>query len=77
MHSYECYNTSIRIHLNAFMTKEELFVEAILIPGNGGQHCPSNGECCDECDYLICRTNYNGLCDKCFEENGACEGALF
>lgn len=31
-----------------------------LIPGNGGQDCPGNGEypgvecCCDECDYLLC-----------------------
>ncbi len=30
-----------------------------LIPGNGGENCPGNGEngeecCCDECDYLLC-----------------------
>jgi len=31
-----------------------------------------DGECCDECDYLICCTNYKGLCDQCLAENGAC-----
>jgi len=59
-------------------------MELILTPGNGGQRCLGNGEhfdqsgnrieiCCDECDYLICCSNYDNLCDKCFEENGACE----
>jgi len=47
--------------------------ELSLVPGNGGQYCPDNPEYCDECDYLICCTNANGLCDKCFAENGACE----
>ena len=47
-------------------------MEITLIPGNNGDHCPGNGECCDECDYLICCTNDHGLCDKCLEENGTC-----
>ena len=48
-------------------------MSVILIPGNEGRDCPGNPECCDECDYLICCTNYNELCDKCFEEDSACE----
>ena len=50
----------------------EDFMEIILVPGNEGQDCPGNWECYDECDYLICCTNYNGLCDECFAENGMC-----
>ena len=46
--------------------------ECQLIPGNGGLDCPGSGECCDECDYLICCTDYNGLCSQCFAENGKC-----
>lgn len=56
----------------------------VLAPGNNGQHCLYNGEhsdsdgnnieiCCDQCDYLICCTNFDGLCDKCFEKNGFCQ----
>ena len=30
------------------------------------------GECCDECDYLLCCTNCDGLCDKCFAEHRGC-----
>jgi hypothetical protein len=30
----------------------------ILLPGNGGEDCPGNGQsgecCCDECDYMLC-----------------------
>ena len=46
-----------------------------LMPGNDGQDCPGNPELCDECDYLICCTNYNGMCDRCLEENGRCATA--
>ena len=35
-----------------------------LIPGNEGQFCPGNPTLCDECDYLICCTNCNGLYDR-------------
>ena len=48
-------------------------MESNLVPGNEGRNCPGNGTCCDECDYLICCTNYNGLCDKCFDEDGKCQ----
>jgi len=24
------------------------------------------------CDYILCYTNYNGLCGKCFAENAGC-----
>ena len=47
-----------------------------LIPGNSGRDCPGYISHCDECDYLICCTNHDGLCDKCFEENGTCEMRL-
>ena len=43
-----------------------------LIPGGNGERCPGNPELCDECDYLICCTDYNRLCGKCFETNGFC-----
>lgn len=49
-----------------------------LTPGNNGEDCLGNGEhydengkiiecCCDECDYLMCCTNFNGLpdCSTC------------
>ncbi len=39
---------------------------------NRRRHCHENEGCCDECDYLICCTNFNGLCDRCFEENNLC-----
>ena len=48
-------------------------MEIVLIPGSEGRDCPGNPELCDECDYLICCTNADGLCGKCFAENGACE----
>jgi len=62
-------------------TKEGFFMDIIpnhsgdltLVPGSGGQYCPDNPQYCDECDYLICCTNRNELCDKCYAENGACE----
>jgi len=44
-----------------------------LVPGSGGQYCPDNPEHCDECDYLMCCTNAEDMCDKCFAENGTCE----
>ncbi|MCL2301060.1 MAG: hypothetical protein FWC27_13035 [Firmicutes bacterium] len=47
--------------------------ELSLVPGNSGEDCPGNPEGCDECDYLICCTNANGLCDKCFAAHGECE----
>ena len=58
-------------------------MDTFIIPGDGGQHCLYNGEHrdedgkpieirCDECDFLICCTNFRGLCDKCFAENGGC-----
>jgi len=47
--------------------------EVPLTPGNNGQNCRGNSKYCDECDYLICCTNYNGLCDKCLKENGTCQ----
>jgi len=47
-------------------------MDILLVPGNEGQDCPGNPELCDECDFLICCTNYNGLCDQCFIENGVC-----
>ncbi|MCL2299194.1 MAG: hypothetical protein FWC27_03495 [Firmicutes bacterium] len=47
-------------------------MELILIPGNEGRDCPGNWEECDECDYLMCCTNHNGLCENCFAENGGC-----
>ncbi|MCL2298537.1 MAG: hypothetical protein FWC27_00115 [Firmicutes bacterium] len=36
-----------------------------------------DGECCDECDYLICCAKDGDelcgrLCGKCLAENGAC-----
>jgi len=48
-------------------------MDLILVPGDSGKRCPGNMEFCDECDYLICCTNYNGLCDKCRKDNGACQ----
>ena len=48
-------------------------MEIILTPGNDALLCPGNPEHCDECDYLICCTNHNGLCGRCFEENGFCQ----
>ena len=47
-------------------------MDITLAPGNI-EICPGNPEYCDECDYLICCTNYNGLCERCFEENGMCQ----
>jgi len=47
--------------------------ERLLVPGDRGRRCPSNPACCDECDYLMCCTNDDGFCDKCFAENGFCE----
>jgi len=44
-----------------------------LIPGDGGRYCPGYGERCDECDFLICCTNFGGLCDRCFEEDPTCQ----
>ncbi len=47
----------------------------ILIPGNGGQDCPGNGdhpgiECaCDECDYLMCCFWGREDCRKCTDAN--------
>ena len=54
-----------------------------LTPGNGGRNCLGNGKhfdrdsepveiCCDECDYLICCTNWDRACDKCYFENRSC-----
>ena len=43
-----------------------------LIPGDA-EHCPGSGELCDKCDFLICCSNFNGLCDKCFEEDATCK----
>jgi len=54
----------------------------LLTPGNFGKDCLGNGEhddiecCCDECDYLICCTNYNKLCDRCFEKNDGCQNKI-
>jgi len=48
-------------------------MDFFLIPGDEGQNCPGNPELCDECDYLMCCTNYDGLCEKCLEESGTCE----
>ena len=48
-------------------------METGLVPGNAGRDCPTCGELCDECDYLVCCTNFGGLCDKCFAENPACQ----
>jgi hypothetical protein len=42
-----------------------------LVPGNDGQDCPGNPECCDECDYLMHCTNFNGLLDNCSDETDA------
>jgi len=36
----------------------------ILLPGNPA-NCPGNCDFCDECDYLICCTNFDNLCEKC------------
>jgi len=58
-------------------------MDIILTPGDGGRHCLGNGTHrdedgnaielrCDECDYLICCTNSNGLCDLCFDEHKWC-----
>ena len=35
-----------------------------LIPGNSGKDCPGNGLngyecCCDECDYMLCCSEYH------------------
>ena len=44
----------------------------MLIPGNGGEDCPGNGEdtlfecCCDECDYYLCCFDDDvANCDQC------------
>ena len=47
-------------------------MDITLIPGGKGRHCPGNPEHCDECDYLICCSNYSGLCEKCFADIGKC-----
>ena len=48
-----------------------------LIPGNNGRDCPGNGEnpgiecCCDECDYLLCCTEFHNPseCKHCSDQN--------
>lgn len=47
-------------------------MDANLIPGDDGKHCPGNPELCDECDYLICCTNAYDLCTRCRAEHGGC-----
>ena len=37
----------------------------ILTPGNKGNDCLGNGECCDECDYLMCCTGNECDCRHC------------
>lgn len=45
-----------------------------IFPGNFGENCPGNGkhkdiEClCDECDYLMCCTQYKNECENCNED---------
>ena len=39
-------------------------MDITLLPGNP-TNCPGNYDFCDECDYLICCTNFDNLCEKC------------
>ena len=74
-YNYE-YNLK-SISREAKTVQRRMCMDNLTKPNCLGTGVSCDGECCDECDYLICCTKNvdelsGNICGECFEQNGGC-----